>query len=84
MLCGGLLATVLLAVQLSGSPLGAGLVFPRTGGGIGNLAQPNHLANYLWLGIASAIYLHAQGRLGAGADRLHAGAGGCGQPHRFA
>ncbi|MFZ4536065.1 Wzy polymerase domain-containing protein [Propionivibrio sp.] len=65
LLSGGLLAAGLLGLQLSSSPLGLGFVFQRAGGGgIGNLAQPNHLANYLWLGLASAIYLYGQGRLG--------------------
>ena len=72
LLCGGLLAAALLGVQLSGNPLGAGIVFPRTGGGIGNLGQPNHLANYLWLGLASAIHLYGQGRLGKLASTLFA------------
>lgn len=72
LLCGGLLAAALLGVQLSGSPLGAGIVFPRSGGGIGNLGQPNHLANYLWLALASAIHLYGQGRIGKLASTLFA------------
>ena len=65
LLCGGLLAAILLGVQLCAPPLGMAWVFPRTGGGgIGNLGQPNHLANYLWLGLASAITLYGQGRIG--------------------
>jgi len=64
-LSGGLLAAGVLGLQLGGSPLGFGFVFQRpAGGGMGNLAQANHLANYLWLALASAIYLLAQGRLG--------------------
>jgi O-antigen ligase len=61
LLTGGTLAAALQGLQLSGSPLG--FVLQRTGGG-GNLAQTNHLANYLWLALASAMYLHAQGKLG--------------------
>lgn len=64
LLGGGLLAAALLGVQLSGAQLGAGIVFQRTGAGIGNLGQPNHLANYLWLALASAVTLYGQGRVG--------------------
>jgi O-antigen ligase len=65
LLCGGLLAAILLGVQLCAPPLGMAWVLPRTGGGgIGNLGQPNHLANYLWLGLASAITLYGQSRIG--------------------
>lgn len=72
LLCGGLLAAVLLGVQLCGTALGAALVFQRTGSGIGNLGQPNHLANYLWLALASAITLYGQGRIGKPALTLFA------------
>ena len=72
LLCGGVLAAALLGVQLSGTALGAGIVFPRSGGGIGNLGQPNHLANYLWLALASAITLYGQGRIGRPALTLFA------------
>ena len=73
LLCGGLLAAILLGVQLCDTPLGMAWVFPRAGGGgIGNLGQPNHLANYLWLGLASAITLYGQGRIGKVALTLFA------------
>ena len=72
LLCGGLLAAALLGVQLSSTQLGAGIVFQRTGAGIGNLGQPNHLANYLWLGLASVIALYGQGRIGSTALTLFA------------
>ncbi|MBN9421161.1 MAG: hypothetical protein BGO63_11040 [Candidatus Accumulibacter sp. 66-26] len=68
LLVGGALAAALQALQLSGLPLAHALVFLRPGsGGAGNLAQPNHLANYLWLALASGIYLHARGRLATAA-----------------
>ena len=62
-LCGSLLASLLLALQLVDPRIGLGWVFPSAKGG-GNLGQANHLANYLWLGIASAIYLHTQEKIG--------------------
>ncbi len=62
-LCGTLLASILLTVQLANPQLGLGWVFPLIKGG-GNLGQVNHLANYLCLGLASAIYLHIQGKIG--------------------
>lgn len=64
LLTGGLLASALLGVQICAASLDTSLIFRRTGGGIGNLGQPNHLANYLWLGLASAITLYGQGRVG--------------------
>ena len=69
LLGGSILAAALQGLQLSGNPLGFDFVLQRPGGG-GNLAQANHLANYLWLGLASAIYLHAQGKLGKGSLAL--------------
>jgi O-antigen ligase len=65
-LCGTLLASTLLALQLVDPQLGLGLVFSYVRGG-GNLGQANHLANYLSLGLASAIYLHIQGKIGIAA-----------------
>ncbi len=62
-LCGTLLASILLAIQLAHPQLGLGWIFPYVKGG-GNLGQANHLANYLWLGVASAIYLHIQRKIG--------------------
>jgi len=64
-LAGGLLAVLVMALQVQGgSPLG--LVFPRQGAPYSNLAQQNHLNDYLWLAVASALYLHGRGRLGLG------------------
>lgn len=62
-LAGTLLATALLALQLTDPQLLPGWVFPRPRGA-GNLGQTNHLANYLCLGLASAIYLHVAGKVG--------------------
>ena len=41
-----------------------GWILPGKSGGIsGNLAQANHYAHYLWLGIASSYYLYWSGRI---------------------
>jgi len=61
--CGTMAATVVLALQLTDAGLPAAWIFPVARGS-GNLGQTNHLANYLWLGVCSAICLRVQGRLG--------------------
>lgn len=67
LLTGASLAAMQQAMQLSDVSPGYGLIFYRPGsGGTGNLAQTNHLANYLWLGLASAVYLCVQGHLSRG------------------
>ncbi len=63
LLFGALLSSVILAFQLFGAEFAGRWVVTYVRG-TANLAQANHLANYLWLGIASAIYLHSQGKLG--------------------
>ena len=65
LLVGALLSSVILAFQLFAPEFAAGWIvtFVR---GSANLAQANHLANYLWLGMASAIYLYSQGKIGIG------------------
>ncbi|MBI5922452.1 MAG: O-antigen ligase C-terminal domain-containing protein [Betaproteobacteria bacterium] len=35
----------------------------QTGIPLGNLMQPNHVTNYLWMGIAAACFLHISSRL---------------------
>jgi O-antigen ligase len=65
MLAGAVLTAILQAIQLSGMHSGSGVIFH--GSGAGNLAQRNHLASYLWMGLASAVYLHAQKQLGTAA-----------------
>lgn len=63
-LTGACIAAALQAMQLGGLGAIDGLIFYRPGvGGAGNLAQANHLANYLWLGLASAIYLCVQRKI---------------------
>jgi O-antigen ligase len=63
-LIGALLEALSGAIQLAGLAR-LPWVFPLFGNGLrGNLAQPNNFANYLWLGIGSAIYLRSRGRLG--------------------
>lgn len=60
---GALLEALSGAVQLAGMAR-MPWFFPATGGGLrGNLAQPNNFADYLWLGIGSAIYLRSRGAL---------------------
>ncbi|HEU5283041.1 MAG TPA: Wzy polymerase domain-containing protein [Burkholderiales bacterium] len=55
---------IVLAQELeSYAFLGRFIVVASKGGAWGNLAQPNHLADYLTLGLVSLAYLHAVGRL---------------------
>jgi O-antigen ligase len=61
-LAGAVLTAGLRIMQLSGMQTGYGMVYH--GSGAGNLAQSNHLANYLWMGLASTVYLRAQKHLG--------------------
>jgi O-antigen ligase len=64
LLGGALLAVVAAALQFSGLWSGLGLIMPNRGASlIGNVGQPNHLADQLWLGVAAAIYLRTRERL---------------------
>ena len=63
LLFGALLAVALLVLQLTGFGATRGWVFGGTRGS-GNLAQANHLASYLWLGLCSAVYLRVSDRIG--------------------
>lgn len=63
-LVGALLEALSGAVQLAGLAR-MPWFFPSLVGGVrGNLAQPNNFADYLWLGIASTVYLRSRGALG--------------------
>lgn len=62
-LVGAMLSAAIQALQFAGLGFGSGLVSPLARGS-GNLGQPNHLADYLWLGIASALFLRAEKRIG--------------------
>lgn len=62
LLLGGLLQCLLSALQVAGTP-GLPWVAPYTGTLTGNLAQPNSFANYLWLGLASTLYLRSTRQL---------------------
>jgi O-antigen ligase len=62
LLIGACLAAAQQGIQLSSLPTSYAFFFSRAGRG-GTLAQANHLTNYLWLGLASAIYLCVQGHL---------------------
>lgn len=63
LLAGSLLLAATGAAQLWLPQLGLPYVFPSAGRVVGNIAQPNNFADYLWLGIAAATYLHARGHL---------------------
>ena len=65
LLAGALLSSVILAFQLFAPEFAASWIVTFVQGSA-NLAQANHLANYLWLGMASAVYLHSQGKIGVG------------------
>ena len=62
-LFGAVFSAAIQALQFAGYGFGSGLISPLARGS-GNLGQPNHLADYLWLGIASALFLHAEKRIG--------------------
>lgn len=62
LLSGAILSLALLVLQPVNSLLGLGPALQKVGLR-GNLGQPNHLADYLWLGLASAVYLRVQGKL---------------------
>lgn len=61
---GTLLESLTGAIQLAGLARMPWFFPPIAGGLRGNLAQPNNFADYLWLGVASVIYLRARGLLG--------------------
>lgn len=57
------LQTIVSVAQLAGWDV-AGLVMPKLlNSTYGNIAQPNHYGNLLWLGMASGMYLWLRGRL---------------------
>lgn len=62
-LAGALLSTALAYAQRLHLPLSLDIMFPASHGATANTAQPNILASYLWLGIASAILLWEQAKL---------------------
>ena len=62
LVAGSLISALFLALQLTQTGLDSGLVFPSPKGS-GNLGQRNHLGNYLWLGIASTVFLRLERRL---------------------
>lgn len=64
LLIGAILALALSALHPPSNLLGLGPVVLNKAGLRGNLGQPNHLADYLWLALVSAVYLHLRGKLG--------------------
>lgn len=65
LLIGAILQSVVSVFQLSGHDLG-GLIMPKLyNSTYGNIAQPNHFGDLLWLGQVSLIYLWANRRLPA-------------------
>jgi len=67
-LAGSTISAVIGLIQLSGIQTTlAPLMLPQSHGRIyANTGQPNHLASYICLGVASAGYLWSKGRLGFG------------------
>lgn len=63
LLAGSLLQAASGALQMWLPQLGLPWIFPSNGRVIGNLAQANNFADYLWLGVVAASYLHARGKL---------------------
>ena len=65
LLTGAALSSVIGLLQHFGLDTGLGaLINPKPGSALmANLGQPNHLADYLALGLASLLYLHATARL---------------------
>lgn len=67
-LAGGMVSLGIVALQFLGVQPGLEFMFPVIGQQVfGNLGQRNQFADYLWLGIISATYLHSRQRLGRGA-----------------
>lgn len=62
-LAGAIISSIFLAMQIAHVGTDSFLISPLALGA-GNIGQKNHLADYLWLGIASAIFLHYRGSLG--------------------
>lgn len=63
-LFGAVLSAFIAFAQYLSLDISPNLVFPKINGRIlANLAQPNQLATYLWIGIAAATYLSDRARL---------------------
>lgn len=64
-LAGGIVSLLIVVMQFLGLHPGLEFLFPTIGQQVfGNLGQRNQFADYLWLGIISATYLHSRQRLG--------------------
>ena len=61
LLASGVISSIIAILQAMG--LDGGLVFDSSGRGMANMAQSNHLANYLGLALGSAAYLRLTSRL---------------------
>ncbi len=63
-LAGALLSAALAFAQRLHISLPTDVLFPRPSGGMtANIAQPNLLTSYLWMGIAAAVWLKESGSL---------------------
>lgn len=65
LLTGALLVAVTGVLQRWAPWIGMPYIFPRGASITGNIAQANNFADYLWIGLVSAFYLHGRGKLGA-------------------
>jgi len=63
---GALLSAGIAFAQRLHLPISHEIVFPLRGGRVvGNIAQANKLASYLWVGVVSVLFLREQGKLTA-------------------
>jgi O-antigen ligase len=62
---GAILLAATGALQRWAPWIGMPYIFPAEGAIKGNIAQSNNFADYLWIGIACALYLHGRNKLAA-------------------
>jgi O-antigen ligase len=65
LLGGAMLLAATGALQHWAPWIGMPYIFPADGAMKGNIAQSNNFADYLWIGVACALYLHGRSRLAA-------------------
>lgn len=71
---GALLEAIVVVLEIRNAGLAGGWVFPRRYAPWGNVGQPNHLNDYLWLATASACFLWSRRHIGTTALVAAAGA----------